>query len=106
MIPLGCKESVEFTDTDGTTFKFLPKTGRLERELLELFAKSETASPIEQRKAYDGFLEKILIGWRGPGMPAYSKENVGDLFSMQQKSRILNDMWDKAGDVSVEEKKS
>ena len=105
MIPLSCKDSVEFRDDDGTVYKFKPKTGRLERELCELFSSIENKPALDQINARDSFINKILVGWSGPGLPSFPASAVADEFGAEQKTRIL-EMWGKAGDVSVEEKKS
>lgn len=105
MIPLSCKESVEYKDDDGTIYVFKPKTGKSEREFCTTFTDLDNKSLVEQMNMRDAFINKILVGFRGPGMPAFPEKDVADLFSIEQKIRII-EMWGKAGDATQEEKKS
>lgn len=106
MIPLSCVDTVEFKDDDGTVFKFRPKTGRLERRLCELFSSIEGKPALEQIDGRDTFINEILVGWSGPGLPAFPTDGkVADAFGANQKTRLL-EMWGRAGDIPVEEKKS
>jgi hypothetical protein len=106
MIPLSCSDFVEYKDDDGTVFKFKPKTGRLERRLCELFSSIEGKPALEQINLRDAFINDILVGWSGAGLPAFPIDGtVADMFGAVQKNRIF-EMWNCAGDATVEEKKT
>jgi hypothetical protein len=105
MIPITSTDIVKHKDEDGITYKFRPKTGRLEREMLTSFSPSETdeVSAIEYITRRDAFIKKILIGWEGAPMP--EDGDYASVFTNAQMMKLL-EYWNKASDVSVEEKKS
>jgi hypothetical protein len=99
VIPVASREYVEYTDTDGIVFRFVPKSGELEMESFDLFRKSETEEAAgELYKRINAFVDKILLA------PKYHKA-ASLVLNTQEKYTIL-DFWHKANRISTEEKKS
>lgn len=95
MIPLSSREFVEHTDKDGMVWRFKPKSGTLENELLKLWEKGIDIEEMGKRR--EAFIEKILIS----PIDEYKK---ADYYS-DEKVKIIG-FWNECNRLAVEEKKS
>ena len=105
MIPVCSKESIDYTDEDGVVWTFLPKTGRRERALVDLGEKAQGMSPADAMEASASLVNEVLVGWKGPGLPAFPDGGAADLLNSGERWRII-EMWGKANELPAEEKKS
>lgn len=96
MIPLSLKEFVEFKDTDGVTFRFMPKGGLLEREQMDIWKEGESVD--KSRDKLDAFIDKILL------LPVYANL-PSTVFNSEEKIELLR-MWNECNRLSKEQKKS
>jgi hypothetical protein len=106
MIPLCTKESVKYTDADGVIWEFIPKYGMIERELISTIGGANDKSPEDQISAIDDFIDRILIGWSGAKMPQFPEtRKPSTMFSQYEKGQIIS-FWNKANELTIEQKKS
>lgn len=96
MIPISAREYVEYTDTDGIVFRFVPKSGEIEQEMFDIYKNADKAD--EQYAKINVFIDKILLA------PKYDKA-PSKVFNTQEKYMLL-ELWHKANKITVEEKKS
>jgi hypothetical protein len=95
MIPVSSKEYVEYKDSDGTNWRFKPKSGSLEKEMYLLW--EDGISQEESAKRLDAFMDKIILS----PIDEYKKADYNSL----EKSKIIN-FWNNANRLTIEEKKS
>jgi hypothetical protein len=109
MIPVSCKESIEYKDEDGIVWKFAPRYGALEREFIQL-SDTVIGKPIlEQLALMDSFFDKILIGWKdekGRMRPFPSDKKPSAILNQNEKTRVVFRYWIEANKLTPEEKKS
>jgi hypothetical protein len=110
MIPLCSRQVIPFTDADGITWRFIPRTGLMEIEFSSMLEQQKaTEDESEKRKIFADFIDRILCGWdRGSvaGMPEYPLDKKpSNLFNSREIGIILR-MWHEANTVDVEQKKS
>ena len=107
MIPLSCRENIRYVDPDGINWVFKPKTGALERKMMDLSHLPDNA--LEQLNVIDEIFGMAFIGMSDPKKKIRDvtgvKEGV-ETFSATDKLAIIN-MWAGAANApTVEEKKS
>lgn len=90
MIPVSSKESVEHKDIDGVVWKFKPKTGSLEKEMLDIY--DEKLDYKDRLKVIDAFIDKILISPKAD-------------YNSDEQAEIIK-FWNQANRLTAEEKKS
>jgi hypothetical protein len=107
MIPVSSKGYVEHTDIDGVVWKFKPKAGDTEDQLITFFDNKETTHTGLVKTGRD-LIDYILIGWSDPlkkGMPEYPKDKKPSLlFTAEERNQIIS-FWYAANALSTEEKK-
>jgi hypothetical protein len=96
VIPITSREYVEHTDTDGIVFRFVPKSGELEQEMLDIYKGCAENDTMYSR--ISEFIDRILL------LPKYDKV-PSKVFNTQEKFLLL-ELWHKANKIAVEEKKS
>jgi hypothetical protein len=107
MIPLSSRENVTLADSDGIVWVFSPKYGDFERELMGLPDQVEKMTLAEQCAKTDDIVDRILKGWSGgpATMPKYPQDGKPSrMFSQVEKAEIIS-MWNKANQLTAEEKK-
>lgn len=107
MIPLSTRESVTHTDSDGITWTFAPKYGDFERELMGIPEASQKMTLSEQCAKTDEIIDRIVKGWSGgpANMPKFPQDGKPSrLFAQSEKSELIM-MWNKANQLTAEEKK-
>lgn len=95
MIPISSKEFVEIKDSDGTQWRFKPKSGTLETEMYLIW--ENEISQEDSNKRLDAFMEKIVLS----PIDEYKKAD----YNSHEKCKIIN-LWNTANRLEVEQKKS
>jgi len=112
MIPLSAEDTVRYTDTDMTTFLFVPKTARLEYRLLGLYEQVTTATKTrrklaasQQLRIFGDFADSILVGCEGYGMDELgSSVKPSSVCNSYEIMRIIG-MWHTACRLTAEDRK-
>ena len=109
MIPVSCKESVSFTDSDGIVYKFKPENGALERRVTMLVydAKKKDGDTLAAFKELDAIVEEIVLGWHDPEgrLPEFGTVKISDILNSNEKWELIG-FWREANTLTVEQKKS
>jgi hypothetical protein len=102
MIALSKNDVINYTDSDGNTFNFLPNTGAIEREYL-VVAKLSGEECFERMMDY---FDKVVIGWSGPHLPPFPQDKKGsNVLSSTERLAVL-ELWQDANKLSRDQKKS
>jgi hypothetical protein len=107
MIPLSTREAVTFKDSDGIEWRFIPKYGEYEREIMGIPEAAGSMTLVQQCDKTDEIINRILLGWSGgpANMPKYPDDKKPSrLFSQSEKAVIIG-MWNDANRLTAEEKK-
>lgn len=112
MIPLSARESVEYKDDDGITWRFKPQYGAMEVRTLGFYDSIKGLPLTEQYDKTAALVDDVLLGWSGgpANLPQFPAINKGELphpsafFSLSEMGELLI-MWTKANQLTGEEKK-
>lgn len=106
MIPLCCLDTVEYTDEDKTKWIFKPFTGDLEREYIKLMEAIREENE-ESVKMLDTLIEKVVLKCSPVSNPDYFKRRkIVKEMIRSEKLKIIFNIWQKANDLSDDEKKT
>jgi hypothetical protein len=103
MIPISMRESIDFNDKDGTVFKFKPKSASLEREFMMLCYDMQKDGSIEAIDKSCEFFDKIVLGWSGKGLPAFT-DKPSQHWNLEERMAIFT-MWSECNLLPVTTKK-
>jgi hypothetical protein len=106
MIPLCCLDKVEYTDEDGTEWTFKPVTGDLEREYIKM-NESINEQKDNSVKLIDELIGKVVLKCRPKDKPDYFKRHkICDSLTINEKLKVIIQVWQKANELSASEKKT
>jgi hypothetical protein len=106
MIPLCCLDKVDYTDEDGTEWSFKPITGDLEREYIKM-NESINEQKDDSVKLLNDLIKKIVLKCRPKDKPDYfKKRKISDSLTINEKLKVIIQVWQKANELSINEKKT
>lgn len=112
MIPLCCRDNINFEDNDGTVWLFAPMTGRLEREVIEFTRDfqgygNNDSDDSKLISRLNSLVLKTVISCYPKSNPSFfNDKNLVDELTINEKVNVIYKIWNKANTVSTEEKKS
>jgi hypothetical protein len=106
MIPLCSREHVEYTDIDGTSWKFKPLTGDLQYVMASFRAslRDGNLELEELKKTVDSICEKAIVSCK-VGKKVFALKELMVSLTFEEKTIVIGQIWEAANRLTDDEKK-